>query len=306
MTTTTNSLGPGQLASVAWTPMYGTGLSASEKAAVDVQVDSATEVADALLAAAKAAINLGWSSFRLDDLAQLGQLSTLATGDDTPAEWATFISRSLGTPISASASASLNDWRLVADEMQRYAALQASQRNPAGGADGAAGVTHANGQWFANGQALSLLDLFTAVRVNRLANYDDTIDGYMQELQANQRLLKAAREWGSILRAKKPADSTSGTTLTQADVDAFVSRWGIQPIQTFTDKAQVGSAQKATQWDIWLTQLKSYIDLKDTDNQTLQGQIDQKSNRRSEVIEAMTSFAKKESKTGSLMATALG
>lgn len=304
--TVNNTQGIGQLASVAWTPLDGTGLSAQDRSVVDNQVRAATTVAEALRSAAMAAVNLGWSSFRLDDLAALGQLSTLATGEDTPAEWASFIGQALGTAMSATSADSLNDWRRVADAMQGYAALQASRRNPAGGADGAAGVTHANGQWYANGQALSLLDLFTAARVNRLANYDDSIDGYLQELQDNQRLLKAAREWGSILRNKKPADSTSTATLTQAEVDAFALKWGIQPVQTFTSKAQVGSAQKATQWDIWLTQLKSYVDFKDTNNQTLQGQIDQKANRRSEVIEAMTSLAKKESKTGSLMATALG
>ena len=111
-------------------------------------------------------------------------------------------------------------------------------------------------------------------------------------------------------RARKPTttatDSTGATTLTQADVNAFKLKWNIDPIETFTSKAQVGSNQKATQWDIWLTQLKSYVDFKDTDNQKLQGEISQKSNRRSEVIEAMASFAGKESKTGSMMATALG
>lgn len=303
---TNNPQGIGQLASVAWTPLDGTGLSAQERSVVDDQVSAATAVADALREASKAAINLGWSSFRLDDLATLGQLSTLATGEATPAQWASFIGQALRTTVSAASADSLNDWRRVADAMQGYAALQASRRDPSGGADGAAGVTHANGQWYANGQALSLLDLFTAARVNRLANYDDTIDGYLQELQNNQRLLKAAREWGSLLRNKKPADSAATATLTQAEVDAFAQKWGIQPIQTFTDKALVGVAKKATEWDIWLTQLKSYVDLRDTDNQTLQGQIDQKSNRRSEVIDAMTSFVKKESKTGSMMATALG
>lgn len=301
-----NTQGVGRLASVAWTPLDGTGLSDQEQAVVDVQVDAAAEVADALLAAAQQAVNRGWSSFRLDDLAALGQLKNLATGDDSAADWAAFIDQALGMTLSAADTYSLNDWKRTADAMQGYAALQASRRNPAGGADGGGGVTHANGQWYANGQALSLLDLFTAARVNRLANYDDSIDGYLQELQDNQRLLKAARDWGSLLRNKKPADSTSTATLTQAEVDAFVKQWNIQPIQTFTSKAQVGSAQKATQWDIWLTQLKSYVDVKDTTNQTLQGQIDQKANRRSEVIEAMASLAKKESKTGSMMASALG
>jgi hypothetical protein len=304
-----NTQGAGRVASVAWTPLDGTGLSAQERATVDDRVDASGEVVSALLAAAKQAVNRGWSSFRLDDLAALGQLKILATGDESAADWAAFIGKALGATLSAADAYSLNDWKRTADAMQGYAAMQASRRNPAGGADGDGGVTHANGQWYANGQALSLLDLFTAARVNLLANYDDTIDGYLQELQDNQRLLKAAREWGSILRNKKPTgggDPEPKTTLTSADVAAFKWQWSIDPIQTFTNNAQVGVASKAEQWDIWLTQLTSYVDLKDTANQTLQGQIDQKANRRSEVIEAMTSFAKKESKTGSLMAAALG
>jgi hypothetical protein len=176
------------------------------------------------------------------------------------------------------------------------------------------GVSHANGQWYANGQALSLLDLFTALRVNQLVNYDDSIEGNVNLMTQNQTLLNAARAWGSFLRAKKPSniqqDGKSPTAaLTWDDVITFKLEYpSIDPIGTFTPKAKdnLGTSEPSTVWDTWLTQLKSYIDLKDTDNQTLKGQIDQKYNRRSEVIDAMVSFARKESKTGSNMASSLG
>lgn len=307
MTISENTLGIGRLATVAWTPLEGTGLDARELNVVDQQVDAARQVADALLAAAKGAFNLGWTSFRLDDLQALGQLGTLATGDATADEWAAFIGSSLGIELSAGDGNSFNGWRRIADEMQRYAALQASRRNPAGGADGDAGVTHANGQWYANGQALSLMDLFTAVRVNRLVTYDESIDGDIQDLQENQRRLNAAREWGSMLRAGKPRDADSTGMVTSGMTNEFIAKWGIDPVGTFTPSlsGQLNTNVKGTQFDIWLNQLKAFIDKTDSSNQIIQSQIDQKSKRRSEVTDAMTSFAGKESKTGSLMASNL-
>lgn len=306
MSTSDNTLGIGSLASVAWTPLYGVGLDAQETSAVTQQVNAAQQVAQALLNAAKSAINDGRTAFSLNDLVSWGLLGTLPTGDDSPGEWASFINGALDTQLTASGAASLNDWRRMADDLQRYAALQASRRDPSGGAAGAGGVTHANGQWYANGQALSLLDLFTAVRVNQAANYDDTINGYLSELRDNQRQLEAARAWGSLLRSKKPVDSTSFTTLAQTDVDTFKDQWGLDPLAfTPAAKSKIGTGQTATQWDIWLSELKSAVDLRDTDNQMLQGQIDQKVNRRSEVMEMMGSFARKESRTGSLMASNL-
>lgn len=307
MTITDNTLGVGRLASVAWTPLDGTGLSGSALARINQQIDASEHVSDALLQAVKAAVHQGWSSFGLEALVDLGLLSTLPTGENSAAEWASFIHQWLGTTLSTQDRLGLNEWKRIAERMQGEAALQASKRNPSGGAVDRGGVTHANGQWYANGQALSLLDLFTAVRVNRLANYDDAIDGYVQELKENQRRLTAAHEWASTLRARRPPNATDTSSIPASLREDFISQWGFDPVETLTPSlsGQFGKSLKSNSWDIWLTEWKAFIDTTDTNNQILQGQIDQKSNRRSEALEAMTAFASKASKTGSLMASNL-
>ena len=300
-----NSLGPGRLAAVAWTPLDGTGLDFLQAEQVSDQVDSARTVAKAVLRAIECAVNQGACTFTLSDLSGFGLISALPTGEDTADEWAAFMSQALGVDLAASQSDNLNGWRRTAEALQGYAAELASRLSPNGGADGGGGVTHANGRWYANGQVLSLLDLFTAVRVNRLANYDDSIDGYVEEIRDNQRRLAAAREWGSTLRAMKPSKSDGKAQLDQATVSDFKRRWNIDPL-SITTKAIVGSDKTRDAWDAWLSELKAFIDKTDTQNQTLKGLIDQKSNRRGEVIEAMSNFAGKESKTGSRFASNLG
>jgi hypothetical protein len=55
-------------------------------------------------------------------------------------------------------------------------------------------------------------------------------------------------------------------------------------------------------FNLWLNDVKAYVDDKDQDNQALQQKLQQKSNRRDEVLEAMVTFASKQSKTGANMA----
>jgi hypothetical protein len=305
-----NTGGFGVLAGVAYTTMQGAGLGNAQQILVDQDAASAWQAADTLLRAVLSAINRDSTTFSLNDLHALGELPQLSAGATTAADWAAFIGRVLGTDLSAAQTDGLNGWRRVASDLQGVAARLASQADPSGGADGGGGVTHANGQWYANGQALSLLDLFTAVRVNQVANYGNSIDGYLEEMQTNQRLLNAARAWGAFLRSHRPAPAGQDTptaTLTQTQVETFKATWGMDPIATFTPSAKgsLGSAKAATDWDIWLADLKSYVDLKDTDNSTLKGQLDQKYNRQSEIIEAMASFSRKEARTSSKMAASL-
>lgn len=304
--------GIGTLAHVAWTPLDGTGLSPSQRSGVDQDVNNAAAIATALLQATKSAFNRDWSRFSLNDLAGavgLGEgaylrrtdlrVSTAPTTDDTQADWSAFINRALGSALAVDQPQSLGEWRRLAADLQRYAALQASRRNPVEGSAG--GVTHAHGQWYANGQALSLLDLFTAARVNQVANHEDALDDFVAQIQANGRRLAAAREWTAVIRKYKPA-SGSGT-LPTAEQTAFIAKWGFNPLNEFHKTAPVlGSGQDYQKFDIWLNDLKAYVDNKDADNQALQQKMEQKSNRREEVLEAMVSFADKQSKTGSLMA----
>lgn len=82
-----------------------------------------------------------------------------------------------------------------------------------------------------------------------------------------------------------------------------MDKWGFDPIPEFHKTAVIfDTAINEQNLDIYLNDIKNYIDIKDTDNQKLQQQALQKENRRSEVLEALTSFAGNQSKTGALMA----
>jgi hypothetical protein len=308
--------GIGTLAHVAWTPLDGTGLSTAQRTSVDNDVKAASAMATALLEATKSAFNRDWARFSLNDLADAAGLgafaylrrtdlhvSTPATTDDTPADWATFIGRALGSAPATSHARSLGEWRRLAADLQQYAALQASKfdagRDPSLGIAG--GVTHAHGQWYANGQALSLLDLFTAARVNQVANHEDALDDYMIQIQANGRRLAAAREWMETIRKYRPGSGSA--TLPATVKTAFTAKWGFNPVTEFhkTNPSFDASLVSDT-FDIYLTDVKAYVDDKDQDNQALQQKLQQKANRRDEVLEAMVTFASKQSKTGANMA----
>ena len=307
MAINTHTTGFGTLAGIAWTPLDGTGLSPAETVSVDKDVKAASVMATALLAATKSAFNRDWVQFSLNDLAGLGHLSTLATGDNTAAQWATFIGRAVGSAPATSHARSLGEWRRLAADLQQYAALQASKldagRDPSLGAAG--GVTHANGQWYANGQALSLLDLFTAARVNQAANHDDTLDGLVGEIQANSRRISAAREWASMIRRHLPSGTAAGPGLPADRRNEFMAKWGFDPYTTFHKTQPESGSVYPQKFDQWLTDVKTYIDDQDSENRKLQNVVEQKNNRRSEVLEAMVTFATSQSKTGNAMANSL-
>ena len=316
MAITENTAGAGALAGVAWTPMEGTRLTAPALAAVNNDVAAATSMAEALLEAANGAFNLGWQTLSLSDLAAgagLGERLLLqrtqlqgSPNQDTPADWSAFLGRALGSAPAPDEPMSLAQWRQLASDLQRFAALQASRRTTSDQSWG--GVAHANGQWFVNGQALSLQDLFTAVRVNQVANLDEYLSGLTNDISANNALLEAAREWTATIRSRQPAGSANGQ-ITTADRNSFIAKWGYSPAvfsNSFSNSIVFDSGQSSLTFDIWLNSVKTYIDLKSTENQTLQLELGRKADRRSEAIEAIVSFLGKSDTTGSLMANNLG
>jgi len=312
MAITENTAGAGALAGVAWTPMEGTRLTAPMLAAVNNDVATATSMAEALLEAANGAFNLGWQTLSLSDLAAgagLGERLLLqrtqlqgSPNQDSPADWSAFLGRALGSAPAPDEPMSLAQWRQLASDLQRFAALQASRRTTSEQSWG--GVAHANGQWFVNGQALSLQDLFTAVRVNQVANLDEFLSGLTNDISANNALLEAAREWMATIRSKQPTGSANGQ-ITTGDRNTFIAKWGYDPT-VFSNTIAFDSGQSALTFDRWLNSLKTYVDLKSTENQTLQVDLGRKADRRSEAIEAIVSFLGKSDTTGSLMANNLG
>lgn len=305
---TTNTLGFGSLASVAWTDMNGTDLVASQLTAVNADISSASTVANVLIDVIKGAVKQGWSSFRLDDLSAAYFKSTnLRTGtaaldDDRSLDWAEYISQITGSSISSTQKLSLSEWRRIAADLQDHASLQASKRDPAGSGGG---VKTVNGHWYVNGQQLSLLDAYMAIRINQVANFDDSLNLYLSELSENNRLVKAANEWLSALRATKPTNTTATSTITAAMRSNFSSVWGFDPYLVFQPKATTTSGTDKT-WDTFIEDVKGYVDAKDTDNQTVQQKLEQMTNRRSEVLDGLTSFAKAQTQTGTTFARNLG
>ena len=310
-----NKEGVGALTGIAWTPLNGTDLSPSKLAQVDSDVDAATSIAEALLEAANGAFNLGWQAFSLADLAEgaaLGERGLLertqlqsTSPSDSASDWALFLARVLPNGPDMEESMSLAAWRRLADDLQGYAALQASRR--ALTENTRAAVTHSNGQWFVNGQSLSLLDLFTAVRVNRVVNLEEQQSVIIDDIKANSSLLSAAQEWLAMIRSLSPTGDAEAL-IPSGNRDAFVSKWGFDPVIFSDPLAPVvfNAARRSFDFDRWINDLKAYVDLKDSDNQTLQLELTRKGDRQAEAIDEMVSFANKTSQTGNRMAGNLG
>lgn len=312
---TTNELGFGSLASVAWTDMNGTGLTSTQLDEVNADISAASTIASALIDVIKGAVKAGWTRFNLSDLsAGYFQLTNLRTDtssatDDRASDWADFISMVTGEAISATRDLSLNEWRRVAAELQDHASQQASRRSPNG--DGG-GIKTVNGHWYVNGQQLSLLDAYMAIRVNQVANFDDSLNIYIAELNENNRLVQGANDWLSTLRSVKPT-TTNAATLSSSFRTSFSSVWGFDPVFAYhptdtsgTTISNMSAPNGYKSFDTWIDNVKGYVDAKDTSNQTVQQKLEQMTNRRSEVLDGLTSFAKAQTQTGSSFARNLG
>ena len=307
-----NELGFGSLASVAWSDMSGTDLTQSQLEALNAEISTDTTISAVLIELITGAVALGTTSFRLSDLSDAFQFTNINTAsperDDNANDWAVFISRVTGNSLSASTDLSLSEWRRVAAELQNHASQQASKRDP-NGAGG--GIKSVNGNWFINGQEVSLLDAYMAVRVNQVANFDDSLNIYIAELNANNSLIKAANEWLALLRQYKPSKDDQDGIIPSAKIQEIVDKWGLDPIATFHQNTDTwnGGEWRRTGFKLFDSQIdtvKGYIDGKDTDNQTVQQKLEQMTNRRSEVLDGLTSFAKSQTQTGSVFSRNLG
>ena len=145
-----------------------------------------------------------------------------------------------------------------------------------------------------------------AIRVNQVANFDDSLNIYISELNENNRLVRAANDWLSTLRAHKPTDNSTSAMITTDMMNSFSTVWGFNPVLTFQPKAATPYNGVSTVWDTYIDDVKGYVDAKDTQSQTVQQKLEQMTNRRSEVLDGLTSFAKAQTQTGSTFSRNLG
>lgn len=295
----TNTLGFGSLASVAWTAMDGTGLSSAQLAAANTTISTNLSLAATLLAAINSAVNLDRSAFALSDLETVNS--------PQPAAWAGQISQRLGITVGSTTTMSLGEWRRIAADLQTDAAREASKRNASNGG----GIKAVNGKWFVNGQEVSLLDVYMAVRVNQVSNFDSSLALYMDELKSNNKLVKAANEWLAKVRSLKPTDTSASVAWSSmaAAANSFSASFGYSPsvfMPTGWAAVNTSSSYNYLKFDTWVEECKQYVSQKDTDNQIAQQKLEQMTNRRSEVLEGLTSFIKAQSQSGQSMSRNLG
>jgi len=315
----TNNVGFGSLAAVSWTAMDGTGLTDTGAKTLKSTLSSVKDIYQTLLSSIKGSVNLGRTAFSLNDI------NTLSA--DTRTAYASLINTTANQSVTPTVSLSLAQWREVAARMQDYYARESSKLSVNDGG----GIKNVNGHWFINGQQVSLLDVYMSVRVNQVSNFDDSLAIYMEELKANNKLVKAANEWLAKIRSMKPtstSDTVSWGAIRTAAL-AFYSSYSFNPMKAFmpTSWAQgVGggnaceayASQAPTpgnkddttsnylKFETWIEEGKQYVSQKDTDNQIAQQKLEQMNNRRSEVLEGLTSFTKSQSQTGQSMSRNLG
>jgi len=301
----TNNLGFGSLASVAWTDMNGLSLTTAQSTAVTANKTKAELIANQLLAAIKASVHQEWNQFSLYDFVTADTVSG-QSANVTLSDWSSFIQDAIGVEVTPTKQLSPGQWRQVAAQLQDFAAKEASKRAPSDGG----GIKNINGHWYINGQQVALLDVYMAVRVNQVANFDDSLNIYIEELNSNNTLVKQANDWLAKLRSLKPADTTTQVTWSQVTTKGLewkstFNQANYTPQSVFMPNANTttGNYQRV---DTWIEEVKAYVDAKDSDNQTVQQKLEQMTNRRSEVLEGLTSFVKSQSQTGQSFARNLG
>jgi hypothetical protein len=278
--------------------MDGSSLSSSQLSSVNGVINTNTQLANALLSAINGAVNLDWKSFALSDL---------GVSSAQQSNWSSQISSRLGVAVGNTTDLSLGEWRRIAADLQNDAAREASKRAVNSGG----GIKAVNGKWYVNGQEVSLLDVYMAVRVNQVSNFDSSLALYMDELKSNNKLVKAANEWLAKVRSMKPTDTSGSVAWSSmaAAASSFSSSYGYSPsvfMPTGWAAVNTSSSYNYLKFDTWVEECKQYVSQKDTENQIAQQKLEQMTNRRSEVLEGLTSFIKAQSQSGQSMSRNLG
>ena len=144
-----------------------------------------------------------------------------------------------------------------------------------------------------------------------MSNFDSSLALYMDELKSNNKLVKAANEWLAKVRSLKPTDTSASVAWSSLATAAssFSSSYGYSPsifMPTGWAAVNAASSYNYLKFETWVEECKQYVSQKDTDNQIAQQKLEQMTNRRSEVLEGLTSFIKAQSQTGQSMSRNLG
>jgi hypothetical protein len=298
---TVNTGGVANLNNIAYTELNGLNLTVDQKSTVTTNVDTAVLIENLIQAAANSAIYENIDHFSLDKAFGANTAPTLAQAKQ-------FLKDHLKLNLTDTQSLSIDQWRGVKAAVENFGFKEASKLSATDGG----GIKSVNGNWYINGQLVTLEDVFLAVRVNQLSNFNDQISTYMTELQNNNNLVKQANWFLERLNAEKPTNTNDTITWTDSFshlVASFSNLYGYNPLSVFLPNSlENGTLPNAnqTKFDVYIQELKTYTSAKDSENQVAQTYLEQLNNKRSEVLDSLTNFTKSQGQIDQSVARNIG
>jgi hypothetical protein len=304
--------GLGGINSVTYTDLDGLHLSDDQITNTTTKVTTASSISNQLQTAINTAL---YDNLKSASLSQIFNDSTNPTLTDV----LSFLQSSVNVSITPNQALSIEDFKTLKKALDNYGNLEASKLPGSQGG----GIKSVNGNFYVNGQEVTIQDVFMAVRVNQLANFEDQINAYMNELQRNNNASKAANQWISMLNEISPSDTSSqiNTASFLALQESFASQFGFDPVARFMPTSAKTGANSTTSvggktYDLladanstkitaYVTDAKNYVTNINSENQTAQTYLDQLNNKRSEVLDSITNFTKSEGQVQSDMANKL-
>jgi hypothetical protein len=307
---TVNTGSLGAINSVTYTSLDGLHLSDAQITDTTARVKTATTLAGDLHQAINAMLYNNQKECTLE------QIFT-ATTTPTLAEATAFLQTSLNASVTSGQSLSLDNLKTLKKALDNFGHLEASKLPGNHGG----GIKSVNGNFYVNGQEVTIQDVFMAVRVNQLANFEDQINAYMNQLQKNNALAKAANAWISTLNNMTPTNTTehvSPASFLSAQ-RSFYSQYSMDPVARFMPTSASGGGTSvvdgktfallpdaiSTKISAYVTDAKNYVTNINSENQTAQTYLDQLNNKRSEVLDSITNFTKSEGQVQRDMASKL-
>jgi len=270
------------------TPVAGTGLSPAQQAAVKTRVAAQDAIAQAILQAISRARSAGLNAFRPSD-AQVFYPPAGVSDSVRDAAFAEVVGRAW-----SGSELSLAQWAEAANRLIQASARERSSLPP----DQGGGVNSANGTWYVNGQAFSLGELFVATRVNTYGALDALLQGSMNTIAANNRLvnrLNATLEAGRALSSGNPrtlvANYATGDSIDWTVVRNLASAV-VGANSVLASAMAADSSLSGDNWKQAMEELSTVISAKTADNQIAQQRMESVMNVRSNLLDGLSNLLK--------------
>jgi hypothetical protein len=294
-----NTGGLGGVNSVTYTSLDGLDLSAAQITSTTSKVQTASSMAGDFQQAVNSLIYQNLNGCTLSDIFSASSAPTLAQAT-------AFLQTNLNATVTGNQHLTLDDLKTIKKALDNFGNREASKLPGNSGG----GIKSVNGNFYVNGQEVTIQDVFMAVRVNQLANFEDQINAYMNQLQKNNDLARAANEWITTLNNMTPTNTTEHKTPTDflSKQKEFYSKYSYDPVARFMPTSASGAGTSvadghtfallpdaiSTKMSAYVTDAKNYVSTINTENQTAQTYLDQLNNKRSEVLDSITNFTKSE------------